>query len=132
MGSIPIASFAIVTLLLYWLFRPANRGLALLAATFNFASLTMEAFELHLRGTNTALIFHGLYCLTIGVLVFRSDLLPRILGAMMAVAGFAWLTNFSIPLTKHLAPYNVIAGFIGEGVPMLWLLLVGLNGRARR
>jgi hypothetical protein len=128
-GLIPVVSFAIVTLLLYWLLRPVNRGLASLAATFNLVSLTLEAFEFHLWGANIALIFHGLYCLLIGFLVFRSDFLPRILGTMMAIAGLAWLTNLSIPTTDHLAPYNVIAGFIGEGMLMLWLLLIGLNGQ---
>ena len=128
-GFIAIASFAIVTLLLYWLLRPVNRGIALLAAIFNFVSLTLEAFELHLRGANIALFFHGLYCLLVGFLVFRSDFLPRILGTTMAVAGLAWLTDLSIPLTNHLAPYNMIAGFAGEGMLMLWLLLIGLNGQ---
>jgi hypothetical protein len=111
-GFIAIASFAIVTLLLYWLLRPVNRGIALLAAIFNFVSLTLEAFELHLRGANIALMFHGLYCLLVGFLVFRSGFLPRILGATMAVA-----------------PYNMIAGFTGEGMLMLWLLLIGLDGQ---
>jgi Domain of unknown function (DUF4386) len=128
-GFIAIASFAIVTLLLYWLLRPVNRGIALLAAIFNFVSLTLEAFELHPRGANIALFFHGLYCLLVGFLVFRSDFLPRILGTTMAVAGLAWLTDLSIPLTNHLAPYNMIAGFAGEGMLMLWLLLIGLNGQ---
>ena len=128
-GVIPIASFAIVTLLLYWLLRPVNRGVMLLAAILNFISLTLEALELHLRGANIALGFHGLHCLVVGFLVFRSDFLPRILGTTMAVAGLAWLTDLSIPLTNHLSPYNVIAGFAGEGMLMLWLLLVGLDGQ---
>ena len=88
----------------------------------------MEALEFHLRGANIALIFHGLYCLLIGFLVFRSTFLPRILGLLMAMGGMAWLTDLSIPLTNHLAPYNVIAGFTGEGMLMLWLLVIGLNG----
>jgi hypothetical protein len=128
-GLLPVVSFAIVTLLLYQLFKPVNRGLAWLAALFNLVSLFLEAFEFHLEGANIALIFHGLYCLLIGFLVFRSAFLPRILGVLMAIGGLAWLTDLSIPLTDHLAPYNVIAGFIGEGMLMLWLLLIGLNGQ---
>jgi hypothetical protein len=128
-GLIPVVSFAIVTLLFYWLLRSVNRGLASRATIFNLVSLTLEAIEFHLWGANIAMIFHGLYCLLIGFLVFRSDFLPRILGAMMAVAGVAWLTDLSIPLSSHLAPYNVIAGFTGEGMLMLWLLLKGLNSQ---
>jgi hypothetical protein len=128
-GLIPVVSFAIVTLLLYQFLKPVNRSLAWLAAFFNFVGLTLEALEFHLRGANIALIFHGLYCLLIGFLVFRSAFLPRILGVLMAMGGLAWLTDLSIPLTRHLAPYNVIAGFTGEGMLMLWLLLIGLNGQ---
>jgi Domain of unknown function (DUF4386) len=77
---------------------------------------------------NVALIFHGFYCLVIGYLVFRSTFLPRILGILMAVGGLAWLTDLSIPLTDHLSPYNVITGFAGEGLLMLWLLVLSVNG----
>jgi hypothetical protein len=128
-GLIPVVSFAIVTLLLYQLLKPVNRGLAWLAAFFNLVSLTMEALEFHFLGADIALIFHGLYSLLIGFLVFRSAFLPRWLGVPMAIGGLAWLTDLSIPLTNHLAPYNLIAGFTGEGTLMLWLLLAGLNGQ---
>src|SRR5271169_1737837 len=83
--------------------------------------LTFEALGWPLWGVNIALIFHGLYCLLIGCLVFRSGFLPRMLGVLMAVGGLAWLTDLSIPLTDHLSPYNVISGFAGEGLLMLWL-----------
>jgi Domain of unknown function (DUF4386) len=105
-----------------------NRRLTLVATLFNLVGLTFEALELHLRGVNVALIFHGLYCLVIGYLVFRSTSLPRILGVLMAIGGSAWLTDLSIPLTDHLSPYNVITGFTGEGLLMLWLLVFSVNG----
>jgi hypothetical protein len=47
----------------------------------------------------------------------------------MAIGGLAWLTDLSIPITNHLSPYNVIIGFIGEGLPMLWLLAFGVNAQ---
>jgi hypothetical protein len=128
-GLIPVACFVVVTMLLYQLFRPMNRGVALLATIFNLVGLSFEALELHLWGANVALIFHGLYCLLIGYLVFRSTFLPRILGALMAIGGVAWLTDLSIPLTRHLSPYNVITGFTGEGLLMLWLLVMGVNAQ---
>jgi hypothetical protein len=126
-GLMPVASFVVVTLLLYPLFKPVNRSVALLAALFNLVGLTFEALELHLWGVNVALIFHGLYCLLIGFLVFRSAFLPGMLGVLMAIGGLAWLTDLSIPLTDPLSPYNVISGFVGEGLLMLWLLVMGLN-----
>jgi len=128
-GLIPVVAFVVVTLLLYQIFKPVNRSLALLGALFNLVGLTFEGLEWHLWGVNIALIFHGLYCLVVGFLVFRSAFLPRTLGVLMAVGGLAWLTDLSIPLTDHLSPYNVICGFTGEGLLMLWLLVVGLNGQ---
>jgi hypothetical protein len=126
-GLIPIICFALVTLLLFRITRPVNQGMAWLAAMFNLISLTFEALELHPMGANAALLFHGLYCLTIGVLVLRANLLPKILGILMALAGLAWATDLSIPVTNHLAPYNLIVGFSGEGLFMLWLLAFGVN-----
>ena len=126
-GLIPVACFVIVTLLLYQLFKVANGRLALLAALLNCIGFAFEALEWHLWGVNVALMFHGLYCLLIGFLVFRSDFLPRILGVLMAIGGLAWLTDLSIPLTDHLSPYNLVAGFAGEGLFMLWLLVIGPN-----
>jgi hypothetical protein len=128
-GLTPVACFVVVTLLLYQLFKPVGRSLALLAALFNLVGLTFEALELHLWGVNVALIFHGLYCFLIGLLVFRSAFLPRMLGLLMALGGLTWLTDLSIPLTDHLSPYNVISGFVGEGSLMLWLLVIGVNGQ---
>lgn len=128
-GLIPVVAFVAVTLLLYQLFKPVNRGLALLAALFNLVGLTFEALEWHLWGVNIALIFHGLYCLLIGFLVCRSAFLPRMFGVLIAIGGLAWLTDLSIPLTDHLSPYNVISGFIGEGLPMVWLLANGADGQ---
>ena len=128
-GLIPVASFAVVTLLLCQLLKPVNRNLAWVAALFNLFGLTLEALEWHFRGVNIALVFHGLYCLLVGYLVFRSAFLPRIFGVLMAVGGLAWLTDLSIPLTDHLSPYNVMAGFLGEGLPMLWFLVIGVNAQ---
>lgn len=128
-GLIAVACFVVVTLVLYALFKPVSSLVALLAAASNLAGLALEAFQLHLRGANVALIFHGLYCLFIGLLIVRSGLLPRILGVLITLGGLAWFTDLSIPLTNHLEPYNIVVGFLGEGLPMLWLLTFGVSLR---
>jgi hypothetical protein len=123
-GLIPVLCFTTVTLLLYSVFKPVNRSVALLAAFSNVVGLTFEALALHLQGVNAALVFHGFYCLLIGYLVVRSIFLPRILGALMMFAGLAWLlTSLSLPLHS----YTQALGFLGEGSLMLWLLLMGVN-----
>jgi hypothetical protein len=45
----------------------------------------------------------------------------------MAVAGLAWLTYLSTPLANYLSPYNSATGILGEGLVMLWLLLMSIN-----
>jgi hypothetical protein len=74
-------------------------------------------------------VFDGFYCLLIGYLIFRSTFLPRILGALMAFAGLGWLTYLSTPLANNLSPYNLACGLLGEGLVMLWILVIGLNAQ---
>ena len=75
------------------------------------------------------MVFHGLFCLLIGYLIFRSTFLPRILAALMAFAGLGWLTYLSPQLAINLSPYNVALGLLGEALVMLWLLVIGLNAQ---
>jgi hypothetical protein len=126
-GLIAVAGMAAMTLLLYHLFKPVNRGLSLLAASFSFMGLTFEALRWQPRGVNAAIVFHGFYCLLIGYLIFSSTFLPRILGALIAIAGLGWLTFLSTPLADSLSPYNQAAGILGVVSVMLWLLVMGVN-----
>jgi len=122
-GIVEVSGMVAVTLLLYAIFKPVNRGLSLLAASINLVALTFEA----LQRVNIGLGFGGFYCLLIGYLIFRSTFLPRILGALMAFAGLGWLTFLSPPLANHLSPSNLASGILGEGLVMLWLLVMGVN-----
>ena len=92
LGLLAVACFVVVTVVVYSLFKPVSSAVALAAAASNLVALSLEAFELHFRGANVALIFHGLYCVLVGLLISRS-------------------------------------GFLGEGLPMLWLLMIGVNVR---
>ncbi len=126
-GLVAVSGMVAMTVLLYDIFNPVNRGLSLLAAFFSLVGLTFEALRLQPRGMNVAIVFAGFYCILIGYLIFKSTFLPRILGALMAIAGVGWLTFLSTPLANHLSPYNVASGVLGEGLVMLWLLVMGLN-----
>jgi hypothetical protein len=53
--------------------------------------------------------------------------LPRILGALLAFAGLAWLTFLSTPLANHLSPYNLAIGALAELLLTLWLVVMGVN-----
>ena len=126
-GLIAVAGMVTWTLLLYFILKPVNRSLSLLAASFSLVGLTFEALRFNPRGVDIAVAIHGLYCPLTGYLIFRSTFLPRILGALMAVGGLGWFTNLSTPLANYLSPYNLAAGFLGVGSVMLWLLVMGVN-----
>jgi Domain of unknown function (DUF4386) len=126
-GVIEVSCMIAVTLLFYDIFKPVNRRLSLLAASFNFVGLIFELFQFLPRGVNIGLAFHGFYWILIGYLIFRSTFLPRILGALLAIAGLCWLTFLSPPHTNYLTPYNLASALLLEGLVMLWLLVTGVN-----
>jgi hypothetical protein len=129
LGLIAGMCYIVVTLLFYYLFKPVNRTLSLLAAVVSLAGCAIgpvtAAFHFTLK--INPLVFFGFYCLLIGFLIFRSTFLPDILGALMAFAGLGWLTFLSASVASHLQPYNLVPGFIGEGALTVWLLLKGVN-----
>jgi Domain of unknown function (DUF4386) len=126
---IATASYIVVTLLFYGIFKPVNKGLSLLAAFISLAGLVIGALSLlHLVSSPiNNLVFFGFYCLLIGYLIFRSTFLPRTLGVLMTIGGLGWLTFLSPPLAKYLSPYNLAPGILGEGALTLWLLVFGVN-----
>jgi hypothetical protein len=126
---IAVVGMVAVTLLLYDIFRPVNRGLSLLAASFNLLGLTFGAFRWNPRGVDITVVFNGFYCLLVGYLIFRSTFLPRILSVLMAIGGLGWLTYVSPPLAHYLSPYNLASGILGQESVMLWLLVMGVNAQ---
>ena len=122
------AFYIAVTLLFYYMFKPVNRSLSLLAALFSLAGCANEVLRLFNLAPYkiSSLVFFGPYCLLLGYLIFRSTFLPRILGVLMAFAGLGWLIFLS-PLANHLSTYLKILGFLAEASLMLWLLVMGVN-----
>ncbi len=95
--------------------------------------LAMTAVRLEGQGYTISMMFFGLYCALIGVLVYRSGFMPRLVGVLMVFAGLGWLTNtfaalIDPPFARSLQPYILAPGGIGEISLMLWLLFVGVNG----
>jgi hypothetical protein len=125
---IAYAFYIAVTLLFYYMFKPVNRALSLLAAFFSLAGCANEVlsmFNLAPYKINSLVLF-GPYCLLIGYLIFRSAFLPRFLGVLMACAGLGWLVFLS-PLAIQLFTYLKVLGFLAELSLMLWLITKGVN-----
>ncbi|MGA3093419.1 MAG: DUF4386 domain-containing protein [Terriglobales bacterium] len=126
-GVIEVSCMIAVTLLFYDIFKPVDRRLSLLAASFNVVAVTLELLQFLPHGVNIGLGFHGFYWILIGYLILRSTFLPRILSALTAIAGLCWLTFLSPTLTNYLSPYILASAFLVEGSVFLWLLVMGLN-----
>lgn len=90
-------------------------------------ALTLMFLKVRAQANDIGLVFFGLHCLAVGYLILRSTFLPRLIGALMVVAGFGWLTFLSPPLANSLAPFNMMPGGIGELSLTLWLLVKGVN-----
>src|SRR5271169_1948800 len=121
--------YLIVTLLFYGLFKPVSSSLSSLAALFSLAGCVVMALGLfHLASSPISpLLFFGPFCLLIGYLILRSSFLPRVLGALMAIAGLGWLA-FLLPAVPHYLSIAIeVLGFLAELSLCLWLLVMGVN-----
>jgi hypothetical protein len=125
---IAYAFYIAVTLLLYYLLKPVNRNLSLLAAFFSLLGCANDVLSFFNVAPYkiSSLVFFGPYCLLVGYLILRSSFLPRILGVLMASAGLGWLIFLS-PLANHLSIYLKVLGFLAEASLMLWLIVKGVN-----
>jgi hypothetical protein len=123
------ACYIVVTLLFYYMSKPVNRGVSLVAALFSLMGCALTVLDLfHLAPSHISpLLFFGPYCLLLGYLIFRSTFLPRILGVLMMFAGLGWLVFLLPPLAHSLGTYIKILGILAEGLLMLWLLVKGVN-----
>ena len=129
LGVIAGACYIAVTLLFYFIFKPVNRVLSLLAMVVSLVGCAMGPVSagFHFKFPVNPLVFFGFYCLLIGYLIFRSTFLPAVLGVFMAFAGLGWLTFLSASMASRLQPFNLIPGLIGEGVLTIWLLVKGVK-----
>jgi uncharacterized protein DUF4386 len=119
-----------VVVLFYWLFKAAGTSLSAAAACVGLFGVALSiAPTVHgpTMPINPLGVF-GVYCLLIGVLIFRCGFLPPWLGVLLAIGGLSWLT-FAWPLlARSLSPFNFAPGILAEGV--LTVRLLTLKKRA--
>lgn len=95
-------------------------------------AMALLSLKAHSVGFGIALMFFAFSCLALGYLTYTSGFLPRVLGALMAVAGTCYLVNsFALVLSPALAsilfPAIVLPAFVGELAFALWLVVKGVN-----
>jgi hypothetical protein len=128
---ISLALYVAVVILFYLLFKPVNHAVSLLAALVGLAGCIVQAlalFEPHSAAANLSpLAFFGPYCILIGFLILKCVFLPRFLGALMILAGIAWLLVLVPVVAKHLLGPAEAIGLLAELLLCLWLLVFGVN-----
>lgn len=85
--------------------------------------------RLHNQGIIVASIFWGLWLFPFGILVIRSGFIPRVLGILLFIAGFAYLvssfTSLFLPRYAPLVNQFAMVLYAGELPIMFWLLIWG-------
>ena len=90
-------------------------------------ALALMLLKLNAQAYDIGLVFFAFWCALIGYLIFRSTFMPRIIGALEALAGVGYLTLLWQPLAHYLYPYNLALAGPGEVSLLLWLLVKGVN-----
>ena len=96
--------------------------------TDQIQALVALFLDLRHAGIVIAQIFWGLWLFPMGYLVYKSGFLPKIIGALLIVACFGYLTDsflyFFVP------DFGIVFSeftFLGEAAITFWLLIKGVN-----
>ena len=113
---------------LLWLKTPAS--LAFSPEAIN--ALAYHSLKAHSFGYHIALVFFGFYCMSIGVLIFRSNFLPKVLGILMVIASISYLINSFVSilapnLASYLGMFILLPALVAELSLALWLTIKGVN-----
>jgi len=96
-------------------------------------ALAMVFLRLHIHGVFAVEVFWGLWLFPFGLLVYKSSFLPRILGVLLIIAGFAYVAHsfasLLLPGHKPIAYEfaTMVARAAGELPIMFWLLIKGAD-----
>jgi len=95
-------------------------------------TMAYHALKTHAYGFHVALVFFGVCCLILGVLIHRSGFLPKILGSLMIVAGICYLINsfasFLAPvIAGKLGPAILLPALVAEVSLAFWMMIRGVD-----
>lgn len=91
----------------------------------------MLSYDLYLHGYEIANVFFALWLIPLGLLVYKSGFLPRVLGILLVVGGGGLLLEvfiyFLFPGYEIVNTILLIPQTIAEFAFLLWLLIRGIN-----
>jgi hypothetical protein len=101
-----------------------------LATAFTVTQLqaaVMLSYKLYTQTFYISLVLFALFDILLGYLIYESTFLPRAIGALLVIAGVAWLSVLWPPLAMSIRPAVIAIGGIAEIILMGWLLLKGVD-----
>lgn len=90
-------------------------------------SIALLLLKINDQGAALALAFFGFSTLLNGVLIFRSNFLPRWLGVLSMLAGLGWLTFLYPPLGYRAFLFLALIGLAGAAATIFWLLVFAVD-----
>lgn len=95
--------------------------------------LAYVSLRVHSLGYGVSLLFFGFCCILFGHLIRKSGYLPRLLGILLAIAGYGYIA-FSVAqmvspafAARVLFPWIIPIAFVAESALALWLIVKGVN-----
>ncbi|TNE60149.1 MAG: DUF4386 domain-containing protein [Alphaproteobacteria bacterium] len=97
-------------------------------------ALTEASLDSYGIGYDIALVFFAFSCFALGALIYRTSVMPKLLGALITLSGLVYLigsllTLLDVPLTERFALAYAIC-LVSEPAFALWLLIRGINPEA--
>ena len=92
-------------------------------------ALALESLRVRSSGGAFPMVFWGLWLFPFGILVIKSGFLPRLLGILLIVAGFAYVTSgvtaIVFPDYRLFVSRWMMPLYLGEVPIIFWLLIKG-------
>lgn len=92
-------------------------------------ALILGFLRLHSNGVYVATAFWGLWLFPFGILVIKSGFIPKLLGILLIVAGFAYLivslTSIVLPDYRPVVSQFMMPLYFGEIPIIIWLCVKG-------
>jgi len=92
-------------------------------------ALALAFLSLNSEGNTVAAVFWGLWLFPFGILVVRSGYFPRVLGILLLVAGFGYVTSsvtaIVLPAYSDVVSRAAMPFLFGEFPIIFWLLIKG-------